>query len=73
MDKRIIAPERWYGPVLSREADEKNGELLYPEWETVECGWDDIRSRIVAYYKYYRCFWREMIPFGIVKRTRRNG
>lgn len=66
-NKRIIAPKRWYGPVLSREANEKNGELLYPEWETVECDWDNVQSCIIAYYKYCRCFWRDIMPFGFVK------
>lgn len=66
-NKRVIVPERWYGPVLSKEADEKNGELIPKEWEKVSCDWDDAKSFAKAYYKYWRCNWRDLIP-GLKKK-----
>lgn len=62
-DKKVIVPERWYGPVLYREADAKNGELIPQEWITMPCAWDDCASFFKAYYKYYRIFWRDIVPF----------
>lgn len=59
-DKRVIVPGRWYGPLLSKESDEKNGELIPVEWETVPCRWDNMQSWATAYYRYWRCNWRDL-------------
>lgn len=61
-DKRVIVPQRWYGPVLSKEADEKNGQLIPEKWEKINCHWDDPWSYIKAYCRYWRCNWRDLIP-----------
>jgi len=65
-DKIVIAPRRWYGPLLAKEAQAEKGSLLPAEWETVDCGWDDLPSCMLAYYRFFRCRWRDFIPsFGV--------
>ena len=61
-NKIVIAPSRWYGPILSREADESKGELIPTEWYRVKCDWENRIDCIKAYYRYFRCYWRDFVP-----------
>jgi hypothetical protein len=62
-DKRVIAPRRWYGPVLYREANARHGQLLPDDWEQLPCRWDSVKAWLRAYYTYWRCYWRDVVPF----------
>jgi hypothetical protein len=65
--KQVIAPQRWYGPVLNREANAKEGELIPKDWIQMKCKWDNMSSYIRAYYVYWRHFWRDIVPFVKIK------
>ena len=61
--KKVIYPQRWYGPVLAKEVEEEKGELIPDNWVTVKCGWDDWKDYVKAYYRYWRINWRDLVPF----------
>lgn len=60
--KRVVAPKRWYGPVLFKEVHAEKGELIPSDWSQIACRWDGCRSFVKAYYKFFRCNWRHLIP-----------
>lgn len=65
--KKVICPSRWYGPVLAQEANEKESDLIPPEWIKEKCYWDDVASFCRAYYLYAKVNWRKWLHLSNTK------